>query len=240
MALFGWVFVPVILIGLLVMAVQNALIWAVTHMFLVNLVAAVLLGLNLLILIALLRVRARRRQKGVNKFRWLLLLVALWEGWVVFLCALFLIIQPLRLIPEHFLRQPEAEDCFGEWEIVSSPGVSPVLCTLSQEEIDACIGMKITYAEGEFITDGLKLEFLSEGYACKMMPLEQFARNYQTELAQLGLKPEKVLNLRVGVQGTIGRRQLLGVNCCLLGDGSLLIVEDGVFFRAERVGEPPF
>ena len=80
MALFGWVFVPVILIGLLVMAVQNALIWAVTHMFLVNLVAAVLLGLNLLILIALLRVRVRRRQKGVNKFRWLLLLAALWEG----------------------------------------------------------------------------------------------------------------------------------------------------------------
>ncbi len=239
MALFGWIFLPLIPIALMLVALESVVVWVTTHIALVNVIAAVLLLLNLLILIILLRVRARRKREGVKKFRWLLLLAALWEGWVVLLCALYLVVQPLRFIPEHFLQQPGVEDCFGEWTIVS---YHEGYTSRRKEEIVLYIGTRITYEKEQFIVG-------SHVYPLKYKKDYAITSTYQydviwkeenpTLFSQLGVETRKMGQVRAYLQEDDGGRPVLGQCFYILDWDTLMIYYNGVYYRAERDVEAP-
>lgn len=115
-ALFFPLFLAILLIAQVSMMVESALAWAVQNAHLINLAVAVLLAVNLACLLILLKVRGRWKREGRleqsywNQFsgwrrfwrsamKWLLPLGALWEGWVVFWCAVYLVVQPLQYLP---------------------------------------------------------------------------------------------------------------------------------------------
>ena len=49
MALFGWIFIPIIILFLIRSAFVTAVNWAVAHAFLINIAVAVVVAANLLI-----------------------------------------------------------------------------------------------------------------------------------------------------------------------------------------------
>ena len=95
MALFGWIFIPLMFVYYMVQLLMAPLRLAAAHPLLVNAAAAGLLAVNLLALFLLLRVRRRRKQAGRPKGFWTLLGV-LWEAAAVILYVLFLALQPLE------------------------------------------------------------------------------------------------------------------------------------------------
>ncbi len=232
MALFGWVFLPIILIGLFVWTIQNALLWALAHTFLIDLAVGGLLILNLLLLISLLR----RRRQNQNV---LLLLAAVWEGGVVVLCALYLVIQPLRFLPEDFGVPFDVENvCFDEWEIVSCQGV-PAGYTRTQEEIDQYLGTRITYAEDHFISDGRTYGLKSgtpynERVVWREERLNIPGSVLSASFEGLGLTNRKLRRAIVNFQKEPEERPI-GWIFYLLDRDTLMVYYDCIFFLAERV-----
>lgn len=259
MALFFWVFIPVILLALAMGMLQQALDWIRLNDGLIYWAAAGILVLNILIIFALARVRAGHKRAGTLSWAYIRQLKgfqrlerAVWKltlylwpvcaGFWALLCAAVLVIQPIRFIPEHFLQIPEAPDCFGQWEIVGHRGPA----SRTQEEIEPYIGVRIVYEEERFTANG------------QVYPLE-YVKNYSitsTYQSRTVWEEERVLvpNTTVvrsfdslGIEGRNVRRiwaQLqekqdrivLGELFYILDWDTILIYCDGVFFQAERVG----
>lgn len=237
MALFGWIFLPLIPIALMLAALESVVAWVMTHIVLVNVIAAVLLALNLAILVLVLWIRARRKRAGVKKFRTLLLLAALWEGWVVLLFGLYLVVQPLRFIPEHFLQRPGVEDCFGEWTIVSYRGG---YTAHREEELELYIGTRITYEKERFAVG-------SHVYPLKYEKDYAITSTYQYDVVWKSEAPKlfegldaritKMGQVRAYLQEDGGGRPVLGQCFYILDWDTLLIYYNGVYYRAERSEE---
>ena len=85
MALFGWIFIPIILVGLLCLAFVNAVSWAVAHAALIYAVVGVVLAVNVLIFFVLLRLRAKWKREN-HKGRWFV--VVFGNSWLSFFGAL--------------------------------------------------------------------------------------------------------------------------------------------------------
>lgn len=118
--------------------------------------------------------------------------------------------------------------------MVSSPGTAPI-CAMSQEEIDACVGLSISYGEDAFTAEGLTCEFLpGTAYAEDIITAEAFTAACQVEPSQLGVSASMLLHVTVDIQGDIGQNRLLGRDFFVLGSDSLLVYCDGAFFLAER------
>lgn len=116
-ALFGWIFFLLIPLFYIFTAIEAILTWALAHLFIVNIIVGILLMGNLLLLAVLLWVRSLWKRSGrmerayINGFtglrrlglllvKYTLFLWPAWEGFLVLLCVLYLVIQPLRfLIP---------------------------------------------------------------------------------------------------------------------------------------------
>lgn len=115
MALFGWIFFLLIPIALVFMALEAALTWAAAHIVLVNGIFAGLLVGNLLLLGALLKVRARWKREGRLKRsparegwkealgRLLLFFGPIWEFCAVLFFLACLIFQPVSCLADWFL-----------------------------------------------------------------------------------------------------------------------------------------
>ena len=236
MALFGWVFLPIILIGLFVWTIQNALLWALAHTFLIDLAVGGLLILNLLLLISLLR----RRRQNQNV---LLLLAAVWEGGVVVLCALYLVIQPLRFLPEDFGVPFDVENvCFDEWEIVSCRGALPGYAC-SQEKTDQYRGLRITYTEDRLISDGQTYELDAETPydECDVWRDQRVSipgSGLSTSFEELDITEKRLRRAAVNFRQAPGVRPM-GWLFYLLDRDTLILYYDCMFFQAERVEQVP-
>lgn len=247
MALFGWIFLPLIPIALMLVALESVVVWVMTHIALVNVITAVLLGLNLLILIVLLRVRAKRKREGVKKYRWLLLLAALWEGWVALLCGLYLVVQPLQYIPLEKLPVDIGRDytysrelLHGTWTITACQGKTPD-CTLSQEEINRFIGLQVTYSADRFVSpDGEYALEPSYAYQHDIVGKDDFSSRYGIELEELEVYNRRKLDfVYLFLPEETFWDTPLGKEVYIWNKNTLLIYRDGVFFRAERNEEIP-
>lgn len=239
MALFGWIFIPIILLYLIVQAVTAPLRWAAANPGFVNAAAAGLLAVNLLVLVLLLRGRARRKRAGKPKGL-VSLLAALWEGWVVFLCALFLLVQPLRFIPEDFGQPFSLENkCYGTWTVVSCQGAAPG-CTQSQEEIDASLGQQIAYSEDRFVSTSWAYPLGGpDDYRRDVVRRESFPSLYGMKLEALGADKKNLDHIAVTLPEGMEEDLPLGQDFYILDKNTLLIYRRGVFFRAERAEEVP-
>ena len=123
---------------------------------------------------------------------------------------------------------------FGDWEVVSSPGTTPA-CAMTQEEVDACIGLAVSYGADQFTAEGLRCEFLpGTAYAEGILSAEEFSAACGLELSQLGVSASMLLHVTVDIQGSAGQNRLLGRDFFVLGSDSLLIYCDGAFFLAQR------
>lgn len=259
MAMFFWVFIPIILLALAVGMLQQIVEWIRLNAALVNVIVVGILVLNILIIFALIRIRSKQKAAGqlawdhiwqlpglrrLERIVWKLTLY-LWPvcaGFWALLCAVFLVVQPIRFIPEHFLQIPEAPDCFGQWEIVGHRGPT----SHTQEEIEPYIGVRIVYEEERFTANG------------QVYPLE-YVKNYSitsTYQSRTVWEEERVLvpNTTVvrsfdslGIEGRNVRRiwaqlqekqdgTVLGELFYILDWDTILIYCDGVFFQAERIG----
>ena len=69
MALFGWVFIPIILLYFLLSLVAAPVVWAAEHPGLVNAIAVGLLIFNALVFLGLIRWRRRRKKRLKNTSR---------------------------------------------------------------------------------------------------------------------------------------------------------------------------
>lgn len=127
-----------------------------------------------------------------------------------------------------------APSYFGDWEVTAALGSAPS-CAMSQEEIDACVGLTISYGEDSFTAEGLTCEFLpGTAYAEDIITAEAFTAACQLEPSELGVSASMLLHVTVDIQGNIGQNRLLGRDFFVLGGDSLLIYCDGAFFQAER------
>lgn len=239
MALFGWIFLPLIPIALMLVALESVVVWVMTHIALVNVIAAVLLVLNLLILMVLLRVWARRKQKGVKKYRVLLLLAALWEGWVVLLCGLYLALQPLRFLPAGFGEPFSLENnCYGVWTITACQGTTPG-STQTQEEIDRFLGGALAYQENRFYSTEWAYSLSGEdAYQTSMVREESFPLLYSMSLENLGVDAKSLRHVEVTLPKEMEGDNPLGLDFYVLDKNTLLVYRKGVFFRAERADGP--
>lgn len=247
MALFGWIFLPLIPIALMLVALEAVVVWVMTHIFLVNVIAAVLLVLNLAILVLVLRVWAGRKREGVKKFRALLLLATLWEGWVTLLCGLYLVIQPLQYIPLEKLPVDIGRDYtysqelfYGTWTVTACQGKAPD-CVLTQEEIDQCIGWQITYSADRFASpDGEYTLEPSYAYQREIVGEDKFSSRYGIELEELGVYNRRKLDYaHLFLPEETFWDTPLGKEYYIWNQNTILIYRDGVFFRAEREEETP-
>lgn len=235
MALFGWVFIPIILLYFLVQVVTAPLHWAMAHPGAANAIAAGLLALNALILLLLLRLRRRRKRagqpKGLASF-----LAVLWEGWVAFLCALFLAVQPLRFLPEDLgLPFSLENNCYGVWTVTACQGTTPG-CTQSQEEIDAFLGTLAAYEEGRFIsTDWAYPLEGKDGYQTGMARRESFPALYSMTLEALGIDKRNLRHIEITLPEWAEGDLPLGQDFYVLDKNTLLLYRRGAFFRAEAV-----
>lgn len=237
MALFGWIFLPVILLGLLLQAVTAPLQWAISHPETIYAIAAGLLAFNLLLLILLLR--ARRKKSGTPK-GFVTLLALLWQAWAVFLCALFLLIRPLQYIPEDFGIPLNAEHtCYGEWELVSCQGIPPGY-TRTEEEISSYLGTRIAYGPDRFSSNGLVYalnpeEPFDESTIWREASIYIPGSLVSTSFEALGLEDRKLRCVLLNFQENIGKSRPIGTLFYLLDRDTLMVYYDCIFFRAERV-----
>lgn len=238
MALFGWIFIPIILLAILFQAIAAPLRLAIAHPLAVNLLAAALLVFNLLLFFLLLRVRKRRKQSGKPNSA-VTLLATLWEAWVVFLCVLFLIIQPLRFIPEDFgLPFTLENNCYGTWTVASCQGTTPG-CTQSQEEIDVFLGQQIAYSENRFVsTDWAYSLKDEEDYQDEVVWRESFPPLYSMKLESLGIDKRNLRYIEIALPEWAEDDHPLGRELYILDRNTLLLYRRGVFFRAERAEDP--
>lgn len=242
MALFGWVFLLMVPVVLIFVALETAVVWVMTHTVLVNGIAAVLLVLNLLLLLFLLRKREKRRREGVKKYRTLLLLAALWEGWVVLLCGLYLVIQPLQYISLEELPVDVGRDyeysrelLHGTWTVTACQGRTPD-CTLTEAEIDQFIGWQITYGADRFASpDGEYSLEPAYAYQRDIVGKDDFVSQYGIELEELGIYNRRNLDfVHLFLPEEVFWDTPLGKEFFIWNRDTLLIVRDGVFLRAER------
>lgn len=238
MALFGWIFIPVILLYFLLSLIAAPVVWAQTHPGLVNAVAVGLLIFNALLFLALIRWRRRRKREGKAKSL-VTLLAVLWEGWVVLLCALYLIVQPLRFLPAGFMEPFSLENnCYGVWTIAACQGKTPG-CTQSQEEIDAFLGRQIAYGEGRFISTDWAYPLEGEdSYSADMIRRERFLSLYSLSLEALNIDRGCLNHVSVTLPEGTEADQPLGRELYVLDKNTLLLHRKGVFYRAERTEQP--
>lgn len=238
MALFGWIFIPIILLGLLFQAIAAPFVWAIAHPGAVNVIAAGVLAFNLLLFFLLLRTRKRRRRAG-EKPGFVLLLAVLWEAWVVFLCALYLIVQPLRYLPAGFGEPFTLENnCYGTWTVVSCQGTTPG-CTQSQEEINAFLGKQVAYSEDRFVsTDWTYALEDEDNYQTGTVRRESFPPLYSMKLESLGIDKRSLRYIEIVLPEWAEHDHPLGRELYILDKNTLLLYRRGVFFRAERAEDP--
>lgn len=238
MALFGWIFLPVIILGLIAQAVAAPLVWALEHPGIINAVAAGLLMFNALLFLVLIRWRGRRKRAGKRSA--VLLLAALWEAWVVLCCAAYLLIRPLQYIPEDFGTPFDAEHvCYGEWELVSCQGVPPGY-TRTEEEIASWLGTRIAYGPDRFSSDGLVYaldseEPFDESTIWRESSIYIPGSQVSTSFEALGLEDRKLRSVLLNFQEDIGKSRPIGALFYLLDRDTLMVYHDCMFFRAERV-----
>lgn len=238
MALFGWIFLPVILLYGILRAVAAPLAWALARPGLVNAAAAGLLAGNLLLAALLLRARKRRKREGRGG-RVLLLLAALWEMGAAGLCALFLAFQPLQYLPPGFGEPFSLENnCYGTWTVAACQGVTPY-CTRSREEIEAVLGRQVGYGGERFAS--VDWSYALEGpeaYQSDMARPESFPSRYGLSLEDLGGGRWSLRHVRLGLPEEVEEDRLLGREFYVLDKNTLLLCQEGVFYRAERTGLP--
>ena len=123
---------------------------------------------------------------------------------------------------------------FGDWEVTAALGSAPS-CAMSQEEIDACVGLTVSYEAEKFTAEGLTCEFLpGTAYAEDIVTEEDFTAVCGLEPSDLGVTASMLLHVTVNIQGNIGQNRLLGRDFFVLDGDSLLIYCDGAFFQGER------
>lgn len=238
MALFGWIFIPIILLYFIIQIFTAPLLWAVAHPAAVNAAAAGLLAFNLLLFLLLFRGWKRRKRAGRPK-RVVVLLAALWEAWVVLLCALFLAVQPLQYLPAGFGELFSLENnCYGTWTVVACQGTTPG-CTQTQEEIDAFLNQQVAYSEERFVsTDWTYTLEGEEPYQDEVVWRESFPPLYSMTLESLGIDKRNLRYVEITLpEGTEDDRPL-GQDFYVLDKNTLLLCRKGVFFRAERADTP--
>lgn len=239
MALFGWIFIPILILALFFSAITTALLWMTAHTLLVNLIAALLTAGNLLIALHLLRLRKRWKQEGKRR-AWILLPAALWEFGAALFFALYLVIQPLRFLPADFGVPFTVEDaCCGDWEVTAFRYRTPG-CVQTEEEIDGWIGACLTYGPESFTAAGETYP-LDEGepYTVHTVRRESDIRIPETlgraSFEALGIEGKRIRRVTAQTRESTKGRRPLGQDLFFLNDGTVLAYRKGAFFEIKRV-----
>ena len=272
MALFGWLIPIMVLFGAVKMALEAVLgplaplLKPLLEPAVFHTAAALLLAVNLPVLVLLLAVRARWKRtgrlgpaclsgvRGWNRLRLAMLRSALtlgaaWEALVVLACAACLALQPAALLRELIPGSPEPRaepqhPYFGTWRVVSCIGTAPS-CTLTQEEINACVGTVLDYPEQTYTDGGTtyikELESFSSGGVLYRVTAEdstqigadEFESAYQLSVSQLGAETPVLSRIVLELEGPPGPDTVLGQERFSPG-GAMWTCCQGAFFLMER------
>ena len=196
-------------------------------------IVKLILGFNILVLLAFLAIRRRMKRAGrlawpyIDSFRgWkhlgliavklVLYLGPLWEAGVIAVCALLLVIQPVHEPAPVMPRHPEFD---GSWTVTECAAVTP-FCPLTQEELDACVGTVITYDTSYFEKNGTTYReyngltvwdtyYPAEAMDYTTLTAEEFEELFELSAADLGYESYalsySVLTLAEGAEPVLGQ-----------------------------------
>lgn len=234
MALFGWIFIPILLLYFLLSLIAAPIVWAAAHPVIMNVTAACILVFNVLLLLYLARWRRRRKRAGAPVGRASFLAV-LWEGWVVLCCIAYLAVQPLRFLPDHMGELFSTEkNWYGSWTVTGVQAKTPG-CTQTQEETGAFIGTSVIYEEEQFCSGGERWGLVYMEYKRVMAWKGDFPKEYGMELADLGAGDRLGLwCVTLNPSERTAQANPLGLKLYVLDDDTVLLYRKGVFFLAER------
>ena len=154
--------------------------------------------------------------------------------------TLYLIIQPLRFLPENFGVPFTVEDaCYGEWEVTAFRYRTPG-CVQTEEEIAAWIGVRLTYSPECFTAAGeTYLLDEDEPYTVHTVRRESDVRIPETlgqaSFEALGIEGRRIRRVTAQTQESTEGRRPLGQDLFFLNDGTVLIYRKGAFFEIKRV-----
>lgn len=234
MALFGWIFIPIILFYFLLQMILSPLAWAAEHSAIVNAAAVCILAFNVVLLALLVRWRRRRKRAG-QSLGICSLLAILWEVWVIFWCGVYLAVQPLRFLPTDF-GKPYAyatEDSFGTWEVTGVQAKTPG-CTQTQEEINALMGLRITYEEDAFQSGDQAWHLKYMEYKSTLVRDNSFPMLYSMQMESLGIDKNRMWRTELNATQSAQDANPLGLEFYVVDNDTILLYRKGVFFRAER------
>ena len=167
-------------------------------------------------------------------------MAALWEFGAAAFFALYLIIQPLRFLPENFGVPFTVEDaCYGEWEVTAFRYRTPG-CVQTEEEIAAWIGVRLTYGPECFTAAGeTYLLDEDEPYTVHTVRRESDVRIPETlgqaSFEALGIEGRRIRSVTAQTRESTEGRRPLGQDLFFLNDGTVLIYRKGAFFEIKRM-----
>lgn len=117
----------------------------------------------------------------------------------------------------------------GTWEITACRGTAAVYA-MSQDEIDGMIGRTVTYQADKFYYDG-NTEGDAVTYHEEMVTDSQLSEDFNVVFSGLGIADSELLHVEAkGIEGNF-----FGTYFYVLGENTLMIYYEGVFFEAVRV-----
>lgn len=125
----------------------------------------------------------------------------------------------------------EAKNTYlGDWKVTEFAGFSSV-SALSQEEADGYVGMTISYQEA-FMTGSAEEDETINVSGYEEMPYQtaDLVADYKVNPETLGVEEEEVLSVYAQTE-----EDAFGQYFFVLDEYTLLIQQEGAFFRAERI-----
>lgn len=117
---------------------------------------------------------------------------------------------------------------YGDYQITACKGTAAVYA-MSQEEIDATLGNKLSYQESTYAWNG---NIIETNYQEETYSVDQMSDDFGIQASKLGIEEKEISHVTALTEG-----KFIGTCLYVLDETTLLVYYEGVFFEAKRIEE---